>query len=882
MVQGQRMRQEVQVVKWDSTTLLLRVAAELQVRLTWGVRPDAFFRSCTQVERLSLGCLHANSGLPALLFRLAHLRSLAVANLSAILATHDQKFTALAALAINTAISRSPPFSFACLSSLTLLDLGFSPCPSFDRMFPAESPCTLLKRLSLYQCGELHTLPDDMSEHLPCLRELSITMCDTLLEQLDQVTSLTALCPLKLAECSFCGLPDRFGQMPTLTTLVLHKLNIHFPALFSRLQSLETLVVTDCSSLAELPDGLGALTVLKSLCVAECPSMVLPADVGQLTNLHTLFLKSCSAPHLLLPSFTQLASLALLELHECDLAELPEATGELRRLQELLEALVVDECSNLFSVPTSLINLAQLKQLELTGCALLRKAPNLASLEHLKIMLACEGEFPFPLADLPCLRTLTLINTGVVHLPDLPCRCGGSRSNSSGLSSSSGSGSNTGGRICSSGGFSCSARSNLHSGALTDPTSTHTGASEVLSVGAAATTRLVPAFVTGSGATSPTARLSFTLDSRASSYFFRDCTDLTPLHTLVTVALADPSVGSVVADSTTILRCPVVPSGFLTGYYTPSFSRYLMGVSHLHDLGVVTTFPLHEPVASCTLGATGAPLATFHREPGSGLYSLHTGSYHTGSGQVRSGQVSQRRLPRFLARLRHRALPVSRVGSALPLTPRSPPPRLPYRPCTWTDAWPRMTPIFLWTGFPGVAADYRVWGCLAHVRALGVNKLSACTRACVFLGFPLNTSGWVFYDPVTHQFFASQDVTFDESVSYYRSRPHRGSEAFSPPLFPTLEPLPSRPSSPTPFASFPVRCVASHSAVFPPAASSPVMSGGAGGVVAESEGTGAVGARCASSEGAEGVRVETTPEEDTAVSTQWPRPASPPGFPSVL
>ncbi|CAI7802502.1 unnamed protein product [Closterium sp. NIES-53] len=274
-------------------------------------------------------------------------------------------------------------------------------------MFPAESPCSLLKRLSLYQCGELHTLPDDMSEHLPCLRELSITMCDTLLEQLDQVTLLTALCSLKLAECSFCGLPDRFGQMPTLTTLVLHKLNIHFPALFSRLQSLETLVVTDCSSLAELPNGLGALTVLKSLCVAECPSMVLPADVGQLTNLHTLFLKSCSAPHLLLPSFTQLASLALLELHECDLAELPEATGELRRLQELyllschwiqklpesvaallsLEALVVDECSNLFSVPTSLINLAQLKQLELTGCALLRKAPKClpGSLETLKL-----------------------------------------------------------------------------------------------------------------------------------------------------------------------------------------------------------------------------------------------------------------------------------------------------------------------------------------------------------------------------------------------------------------------------------------------------------------------------------------------------------------
>ncbi|CAI7777595.1 unnamed protein product, partial [Closterium sp. NIES-53] len=125
-----------------------------------------------------------------------------------------------------------------------------------------------------------------------------------------------------------------------------------------------------------------------------------------------------------------------------------------------------------------------------------------------------------------------------------------------------------------------------------------------------------------------------------SSCFFRNCTDLTPVRTPVTVALADPSVGSVVAESTTTLPCPAAPSGFLTGYYTPSFSRNMVGVSHLHDLGVVTTFPLHEPVASCTIRATGVPLATFHREPGSGLYSLHFGSHHTGSGQVRSVEVA--------------------------------------------------------------------------------------------------------------------------------------------------------------------------------------------------------------------------------------------------
>ncbi|CAI7918898.1 unnamed protein product [Closterium sp. NIES-53] len=80
---------------------------------------------------------------------------------------------------------------------------------------------------------------------------------------------------------------------------------------------------------------------------------------------------------------------------------------------------------------------------------------------------------------------------------------------------------------------------------------------------------------------------------------------------------------------------------------------------------------------------------------------------------------------------------------------------------------------------PGVAADIRVWGSLAHVRAPGANKLSPRTRACIFLGFPLDASGWVFYDLVTYEFFASQDVTFDESVYYYRNRPHRGTKVFS-------------------------------------------------------------------------------------------------------
>ncbi|CAI7803735.1 unnamed protein product [Closterium sp. NIES-53] len=171
-----------------------------------------------------------------------------------------------------------------------------------------------------------------------------------------------------------------------------------------------------------------------------------------------------------------------------------------------------------------------------------------------------------------------------------------------------------------------------------------------------------------------------------------------------------------------------------------------------------------------------------------------------------------------------------------------------------SDARPRVTPIFLWTGFPGVAADYRVWGCLAHVRAPGANKLFALTRPSIFLGFPLDASGWVFYDPVTHQFFAPRtSLSTSQSVIRRAPRPSRSVSGVSH----------VTPQSSPRQRLFPVVC------------------GGARGAVAEGEGTWASGAHRASYGGAGGARVETIPEEDTAVSTQQHRPASPPGFPSV-
>ncbi|CAI7821648.1 unnamed protein product [Closterium sp. NIES-54] len=114
----------------------------------------------------------------------------------------------------------------------------------------------------------------------------------------------------------------------------------------------------------------------------------------------------------------------------------------------------------------------------------------------------------------------------------------------------------------------------------------------------------------------------FTLDSGASRSFFHDSTTLTPLPAPVMVRLADPSGGPVVARSSTVLPCPAVSSGSLSGLHLPSFSMNLVSTAALHDAMVTTTTPGGQRVSICKCTQTRRHLATFTRPPGSNLYTL--------------------------------------------------------------------------------------------------------------------------------------------------------------------------------------------------------------------------------------------------------------------
>ncbi|CAI7869786.1 unnamed protein product [Closterium sp. NIES-53] len=410
---------------------------------------------------------------------------------------------------------------------------------------------------------------------------------------------------------------------------------------------------------------------------------------------------------------------------------------------------------------------------------------------------------------------------------------------------------------------------------------------------------------TSPGAAPEDASLSFTLDSGASHCFFRDRTKLTSLPMSVSVALADPNSGPVTARYTTTLPCLANPSGSLTGFRVPSFSRNLVGVRPLVSQHVGVWIEPFGKTAVCVDGDTAAAAAAAaaastapdfcHCPPlgsrvspgcrvslGSCVWSglLHVLPSLPPSlappcspcveGWLRTTpQSSSLRPATEPFKTLHLDVwgPASRPGperesfflvvvddysrytTVFPLAKKSDGIRqswtLPESPqqngvaerriglvmeiarasmtharaphFLWPYAvryaahqlnlWPRVSrpkvsPTSLWTGSPGAALRFCVWGCLALVRDTSADKISPRAVPCVFLGFPGDSSNYTFYHPPLHRFFDSCDVCFDESVPYYVRYLCQGLPVppaplvltLAPPLAPPVQPPPPRPA----------------------------------------------------------------------------------------
>ncbi|CAI7783120.1 unnamed protein product [Closterium sp. NIES-54] len=175
------------------------------------------------------------------------------------------------------------------------------------------------------------------------------------------------------------------------------------------------------------------------------------------------------------------------------------------------------------------------------------------------------------------------------------------------------------------------------------------------------------------------------------------------------------------------------------------------------------------------------------------------------------------------------------------------------------NLWPRVSlpetsPTLRWTGKVGDASVFRVWGSRAFVRDTSADKLSARAIPCVFLGFVPDAPGWQFYHPTSRRVLPSQDVTFDESVPFYRLFPYSSAPIPPPSLFlapglPPVDPLP--PHGPAP---------SGVSQVDPLPGTAPVqvavVSGAATGTASGGAEPGGVGSEGAGSWGAEPEGVE--------------------------
>ncbi|CAI7767454.1 unnamed protein product [Closterium sp. NIES-54] len=279
------------------------------------------------------------------------------------------------------------------------------------------------------------------------------------------------------------------------------------------------------------------------------------------------------------------------------------------------------------------------------------------------------------------------------------------------------------------------------------------------------------------------------LDSGTSRCFFRDSTTLTPLPAPVPVRLADPSGGPVVARSSTVLPCPAGParvSGQSRECYfflaVDDYTRYTT-VFPLRSKGQVVDvlipwirtvcLQLHERFGQ------DLPVLRRHSNRASEFSSNLLRDFCRGEGILQSFTLP--------ASPQQNGIAERRIGLVMEVAR--------------TSMIHAAAPHFLWSFAVGEASVFRVWGSRAFVRDTSADKLSARAIPCVFLGFSPDTPGWQFYHPTSRRDLLSQDVTFDESVSFYRLFPYHSTPPPPPPLFlapspPPVDPLP--PQGPAP------------------------------------------------------------------------------------
>ena len=258
-----------------------------------------------------------------------------------------------------------------------------------------------LKTLTLQNFKALKALPESIAR-LTSLETLHIKFCPVL-KELPAMNAMPALRSLTLYGC-VSELPACLGDWG-LQYLVLKRLDLlqNLPASLSRLTSLETLLIKNCSTLQELP-AMGVITRLTSLTLIDCALkrlpcfgglialrhltlgnlcnlIRLPSSIGKLSDLRTLTLCGCNRI-MELPSIGSLLSLATLYIENCALRELPTSITVLTSLHKL----VLSSLPKLQALPACIGALTTLTELTVCDCGITDVPSSIESLTNLRTL----------------------------------------------------------------------------------------------------------------------------------------------------------------------------------------------------------------------------------------------------------------------------------------------------------------------------------------------------------------------------------------------------------------------------------------------------------------------------------------------------------------
>nr|XP_023881032.1 TMV resistance protein N-like [Quercus suber] len=284
---------------------------------------------------------------------------------------------------------------------------------------PDLSGAPNLKQLILQRCTGLYKIHASIGD-LKRLIRLDLNGCKCL-ESLPHKISLEALEFLDLGGCSkLKKFPKIVKNMSCLSKLCLSETAIKDPSLLVErsiglidldlrdcknlsslpisicsLTSLKTLNISDCSKLDKLPENLGNIEGLEELDGSRTAIKELPSSMVLLKNLKVLSLFGCvglssksfnkltrfplmqsrrslDPMGMLERSLIGLCSLTKLDLSYCNVQTIPNVLGCLSSLEHLnLKG------NNFVSLPESIIQLSNLRDLYMGGCTHLRMLPKL-------------------------------------------------------------------------------------------------------------------------------------------------------------------------------------------------------------------------------------------------------------------------------------------------------------------------------------------------------------------------------------------------------------------------------------------------------------------------------------------------------------------------